>query len=75
MIEAFNYLDSGQIVGLLQGLQGAVEYEQLLNTFGRATRASNSLSSAHLLLITFIVLGNIAMLLERGKRRNLGGAA
>ena len=44
--EAFNYLDSGQLVGMLQGLQGAVEYEQLLNVFGRATRASNSLSSA-----------------------------
>ena len=73
--EAFNYLDSGQIVGMLQGLQGAVEYEQLLNTFGRATRASNSLSAAHLLLIGFIVLGNIAMLLERSKQRRGGGAA
>jgi hypothetical protein len=72
--EAFNYLDSGQIVGMLQGLQGAVEYEQLLNTFGRATRASNSLSVAHLLLIGFIVLGNIAMLLERSKQRRAGGA-
>ncbi len=72
--EAFNYLDSGQIVGLLQGLQGAVEYEQILNTFGRATRASNSLSAAHLLLIGFIVLGNIAMVLERGKQRRVGGA-
>jgi hypothetical protein len=72
--EAFNYLDSGQIVGMLQGLQGAVEYEQMLNTFGRATRASNSLSVAHLLLIGFIVLGNIAMLLERSKQRRAGGA-
>ncbi|MCW3098600.1 MAG: hypothetical protein JWL77_4218 [Chthonomonadaceae bacterium] len=72
--EAFNYLDSGQIVGMLQGLQGAVEYEQLLNTFGRATRASNSLSVAHLLLIGFIILGNIAMLLERSKQRRAGGA-
>lgn len=72
--EAFNYLDSGQIVGLLQGLQGAVEYEQLLGTFGRATRASNSLSAAHLLLIGFIILGNIAMLLERSRQRSTGGA-
>lgn len=71
--EAFNYLDSGQIVGMLQGLQGAVEYEQLLNVFGRATRASNSLSFAHLLLIGFIILGNIAMFLERSKQRRAGG--
>ncbi len=73
--EAFNYLDSGQIVGMLQGLQGAVEYEQMLDTFGRATRASNSLSVAHLLLIGFIILGNIAMVLERSKQRKAGGAA
>ena len=72
--EAFNYLDSGQIVGLLQGVQGAAEYEQLLNTPARATRAANSLSAAHLLLIGFIVLGNIAMLLERSKQRKAGGA-
>ena len=72
--EAFNYLDSGQIVGMLPGLQGAVEYEQLLNTFGRATRASNSLGVAHILLIGLIVLGNIAMLLERSRQRKAGGA-
>jgi hypothetical protein len=71
--EAFNYLDSGQIIGLLQGVQGAAEYEQLLNMPARATRASNSLSAAHLLLIGFIVLGNIAMVLERRKQRQTGG--
>jgi hypothetical protein len=72
--EAFNYLDSGQIVGLLQGVQGAAEYEQLLNTPARATRAANSLSAAHLLLIGLIIMGNIAMLLERSKQRKSGGA-
>ncbi len=71
--EAFNYLDSGQIVGLLQGVQGAAEYEQLLNTPARATRAANSLSAAHILLIGFIILGNIAMLMERSKQRKTGG--
>lgn len=72
--EAFNYLDSGQIVGMLQGVLGAAEYEQLLHTPARATRAANSLSAAHLLLIGFIILGNVAMLLERSKQRKAGGA-
>jgi hypothetical protein len=72
--EAFNYLDSGQLIGMLTGLQGAIEYEQMLGAFGRATRASNSLSFAHLLIIFFILLGNVAMILERRQRARSGGA-
>ncbi len=73
--EAFNRLDSNQIVGLMVGLQGAVEYEQMLGYKGAATRASISSSFAHLLIIGFIILGNIAMILERRQRArlNLGG--
>ena len=66
--EAYNYLDSGQIIGLVNGLKGATEYEQELGIFGKASRASNSSSLAHLLIISFIILGNIAMLLERRQR-------
>ncbi len=69
--EAFTYLDSGQIVGMLAGLQGAIEYEQKLGVVGKATRASVSLSFAHLLIIGFIVLGNLAMLLERRQKSRL----
>jgi hypothetical protein len=73
--EAFNRLDSKQIVGMMAGLKGAIEYEQLLGELGSANRASVSLSFAHLLVILFIVLGNVAMLLERRQRRlaGLGG--
>src|SRR5262249_38527087 len=74
--EAFNYLDSGQISGLLNGLQGAIEYEQLLGVVGRATKDSNCLSAAHLLIILLIVMGNVAMVLERRQKRlSAGGAA
>ena len=66
--EAYNYLDSGQIIGMVNGLNGAAEYEQLLGVFSKATRASNSSSLGHLLIIGFIILGNIAMLLERRQR-------
>lgn len=71
--EAYNYVDSKQIVGMLNGLKGGNEYEQLLGVFGKASRASNSSSLAHLLIITFIALGNVAMLLERRQRaRQIG---
>jgi hypothetical protein len=66
--EAFNRMDSGQLVGMMPGLTGAMEYELMLNIPGKATSASNSSNFAHLLVITFIALGNIAMLLERRLR-------
>lgn len=65
--EAFPYLKSGQISGVLVGLKGAGEYESLIQQAGYtkqpgfATRASASLSFAHFLILGLIVIGNIAM--------------
>ena len=73
--EAFNYIDSKQLIGMVAGLGGAVEYEQLLGVNGKATRANISSSFAHLLIMGFIVIGNIAMLLERRHLLKRGGAA
>lgn len=71
--EAFNYLDSGQLSGMLNGVQGAYEYEQKLGIEGRATRAGLSLSFAHLLIIGMILLGNGAMLMERRQQKRASG--
>jgi hypothetical protein len=71
--ETYKYLDSGQLIGMLNGLQGAIEYEQLLGVIGRATVDSNSLSFAHMLIISLIILGNVAMLLERRQKAITGG--
>ena len=65
--EMFNYLDSKQVIGMMGGLQGATEYEQLLKIPGKATRASLSSSFAHLLIIGLILVGNLAMFLEKRK--------
>jgi len=67
--EAFNYVESGQISGMLNGLMGAIEYEQLLGVVGRATKDSNCLSFAHLLIIFLMVMGNVAMVLERRAKK------
>ena len=69
--EAFPFLKSGQLQGMLTGLQGAIEYEGLLNEPGFATRASASLSYAHFLILSLIILGNVSMMLSRS--RNAGG--
>lgn len=73
--EVYNYLDSGQIAGMMPGLPGAGEYESLLQTNTKVTGFANSASFAHILIILFIVLGNVAMILERRQNARSGGAA
>ncbi len=63
--EAFPFLKSGQLQGMLFGLKGAIEYEGLIKEPGFATRASAALSYSHLLIIALIVLGNVGMVMER----------
>ena len=63
--DQYQFLQTGQMVGQLGGMKGAAEYEQLIVEHGYATKkgmatpAMNSVSSAHLLLILLVVLGNI----------------
>lgn len=65
---AFNYLDAGQIKGMLLGMKGAAEYEKLLNRPGFATRGAGALSSSHILIIVLIIIGNIGYLTEKRRR-------
>jgi hypothetical protein len=70
--EAANYVRSGQLVGSVVGLKGAIEYESNSGVVGQATACNASLSFAHVLIIVFIVLGNVAMVLERIRARREG---
>lgn len=66
---AYPYLDSNQIKGMLNGVVGASQYEVLLGNTNIPTKAgavSLSLSLAHILILLFILLGNIAFFF--GKR-------
>lgn len=71
--EAFPFLKSGQIQGLLNGLKGAGEYEVLIGTTGFGSKASAALSFSHFLILFLIVLGNVGMVVTRagaaGRRR------
>lgn len=64
------YVQSGQMIGLLAGLRGAAEYEQLLDMKGTATVAMDAISFSHIVVLVFIVISNIAYFLSRNK----GGA-
>ncbi|HUS79900.1 MAG TPA: hypothetical protein VM283_01450 [Armatimonadota bacterium] len=66
----YPYLQSGQIVGLINGLKGAAEYEELTHFEGKGETGMAAQSIAHLLIIVMVVLGNIAYFASgRGGRR------
>ena len=68
--EAFIYLDSGQIQGLLGGLAGAAWYSEILRQryperpVDESLMLNTGLGVAQLVVIAFIVLGNLAGLLR-----------
>ncbi|MFA4044932.1 MAG: hypothetical protein HZRFUVUK_001740 [Candidatus Fervidibacterota bacterium] len=67
--EQFPYLDTGQLSGLLVGLKGAAEYEEMLNVVGGGKRAMLPQSAGHLLIIILVALGNIGMWVARRAER------
>lgn len=58
-------LQSGLIKGLIMGMRGSAEYEKLTGVAGQATAGMDAQSLAHVLLVLFIVLGNIGYLAAR----------
>lgn len=65
----YQYVQSGQLFGIISGLRGAAEYELLVEKGTIARKGMDVQSVAHLLIVIFIVLGNITFLIERRRRR------
>ena len=69
----YPWLQTGQFVGMLGGLKGAAEYENLVERAGYtkarkvASIGMEAQSIAHLLLILLIILGNIAYFTSKRK--------
>ena len=74
--EAYIFLDSGQLKGLLEGIAGAAWYSEILKRHFPASDntkllvVNTALSSAHVVLIGLIVLGNLVALREWLRRRH-----
>jgi hypothetical protein len=64
----YQYLQTGQLVGLIGGMKGAAEYERLVGHEGLATVGMDSQSTAHLLIIGFVVLGNVILWFEKRRK-------
>lgn len=67
--EFYPYLQSGQLSGLLGGMKGAAEYEQLMGKPGLGTKGMDSQSVAHIVIFFFILVGNIAYFSLRGMKK------
>jgi hypothetical protein len=65
----YPYLQTGQIFGILGGLQGAAEYETLVGTPGKAVEGMSVQVVAHSIIIIFIIVGNIGYFATRKKNR------
>jgi hypothetical protein len=67
----YPFVQTGQFSGMMSGMKGAAEYEQLIvqhgyaSELGRADTGMNSQSMIHLLIMVFIVLGNIGYFFSR----------
>ncbi|MDY0151240.1 MAG: hypothetical protein RBS43_03085 [Candidatus Cloacimonas sp.] len=66
----FPYVNSqNQLYGLLGGLKAASEYETLIGKIGSATVKMDAQSVAHLLILVFILIGNIKAFRQRKRRQ------
>ncbi len=57
-------VNSGQVQGILAGMPGAAEYEALIGSPGIGTSGMDAQSIAHLVIVLFIVFGNITYFIE-----------
>ncbi len=62
------YFQSGQLKGLLTGITGAAEYEKLIGVPGLAITAMDGQTMGHIVIIAFILFGNIVNYFVRRER-------
>jgi hypothetical protein len=65
----YSFLQTKQLVGMLGGMKGAAEYEQLSSNYGRASVGMGPQSIIHFLIIFFLIVSNIGYFAsKKGKR-------
>ncbi len=66
----YPYLDSGQLVGMMEGLSGVAQYERLVGyPEGRGTRGMGSQNLAHFWILAMMILGNVGYIFQRRRDR------
>ena len=63
--DAQPYFSAGTIVGMINGLPGAAQYEYLANMPGVGLASSDAITMGHMYLLALIVITNIAFFVRR----------
>ena len=66
--EMYPYIQSGQLTGLLSGMKGAAEYEQLIARPGLGIAGMVAQSSVHIMVVIFIIFANVVYLIEKTRK-------
>jgi hypothetical protein len=64
----YPYLNSGQVFGLMAGLYGAAQYEELADNAGPAIDGMRVQLYAHIVIIMFIIMGNVGYFISRREK-------
>ena len=67
--DLFVNLDAGQINGLIAGMRGAADYEVLIDRPGPGIGAMFAQSVIHVVIVAFVIVGNVLYLLARRRER------
>lgn len=68
------YISSKQMIGMMSGIGGAAEYEVLLEMPGAAVSAMDAMSASHLVMIAFLIIGNIGYFVTKYNQQKGGKA-
>lgn len=68
----YPYLQAGQLFGLIPGIKGAAEYEQLADRKGAGLGGIPYQTTSHAVILIFIVLTNIGFFAKRAAARKRG---
>ncbi|HUU45896.1 MAG TPA: hypothetical protein VM118_09200 [Acidobacteriota bacterium] len=71
--KALSFVQAGQLQGLLGGMKGGAEYEDLIGHPAKASRGMDSQSLIHLAIIGFIIMGNVGHFALRRQRQRRSG--
>ena len=66
----YSYVQAKQMTGLLGGMKGAAEYEQLVQKPALASIGMSSQSLVHFLIIFLVVVGNVSYFMLRREKRS-----
>jgi hypothetical protein len=59
---------SGQVAGIVTGMRGSAEYELLVGKPGSAVSGMDVQSLSHLLVVVFIIMGNLSYIMTRRQK-------